>query len=226
MSRIDVEAIDQCFRLGIGVGIELHARRAIAREKALEPQHVGIFGAADDHRSADAGLEHLRAAQDQRAHQPFAKLGFGDQQSPHPVGRKDQRLDRLGNYAVAERRPAGELRQFANERARAECVKVLALAVGVVAVNVNLAAENDGEAEADFADRRQRLAGREAAYFAEAPGALDIRRIEMREDLVASRLDDRRAWNYSSRHFSNGGGLANLPPFGAARLPANIDRRR
>ena len=54
---------------------------------------------------------------------------------------------------VAERRPAGELRQFAKERARAECVKVLALAVRVVAVNVNLAAENDGEAEADFADR-------------------------------------------------------------------------
>jgi hypothetical protein len=74
------------------------------------------------------------------------KLGFGDQQSPHPVGRKDQRLDGLGNYAVAERRPASKLRQFANERAGAECVKVLASAVGVVAVNVNLAAENDGEA--------------------------------------------------------------------------------
>ena len=88
----------------------------------------------------------MRAAQDQRAHQPFAKLGFGDQQSPHSVGRKDQRLDGLGNYAVAERRPAGELRQFANERARAEGVKVLASAVGVVAVNVYLAAENDGEA--------------------------------------------------------------------------------
>ena len=82
-------------RLGIGVGVERHARRAVAGEKALEPQHVGIFGAADDHRPADAGLEHLRAAQDQRAHQPFAKLGFGDQQSAHPVRRKDQRLDRL-----------------------------------------------------------------------------------------------------------------------------------
>ena len=43
-----------------------------------------------------------------------------------------------------------------------------------------------------FADRRQRLAGGEAAHLAEAPRALDIRRIEMREDLVASRLDYRR----------------------------------
>jgi hypothetical protein len=103
-------------------------------------------------------LEQLRATQYQRAHQPFAKLRLGDQQSPHPVGRNDQRVDGLGNYAVAERRPTGELRQFANERARAECGKVLALAVGVVAVNVNFAAENDGEALADFADRGQRLA--------------------------------------------------------------------
>jgi hypothetical protein len=50
------------------------------------------------------------------------------------------------NHAVAERRPASELRQFANECARPERVKVLASAVGVVAVNINLAAENDGEA--------------------------------------------------------------------------------
>ena len=221
-----MEAIDQCFRLRIGVGIELHARRAIAREKALEPQHVGIFGAADDHRSADAGLQHLRAAQDQRAHQPFAEVGLGDQQRPHPVGRKDQRLDRLGNDAVAERRPAGELRQFANECARAEFVKVLALAVGVVAVNVNLAAENDGEAEADFANGRQRFARREAAYLAEARGALDIRRVELREDLVASRLNDRRAGLTHIGTFWWAGDRPNLPPFGATRLPANIDRRR
>ena len=132
------------------------------------------------------------ATQDQRAHDPLTQFGLGDQQRPHPVGREDQRLDRLGNDAVAERRPAGELRQFANERAGAEFVKVLALAVGVVAVNVNLAAENDGEAEADFANGRQRVARREAAY-SPTEGALDIRRVEMREDLVASRLDDKRA---------------------------------
>ena len=97
LPRIDLEAIDQRARFGIGVGVEHHAGRRVAREKALDPQHVTVFGATDDHRSANAGLEHLRAAQDQRAHQPFAKLGFGDQQCPHTVRRKDQRLDGLGN---------------------------------------------------------------------------------------------------------------------------------
>ena len=44
------------------------------------------------------------------AHQPFAKLRFGNQQSPHPVRREDQSFDGLGYYPVAERRPTGELR--------------------------------------------------------------------------------------------------------------------
>ena len=62
----------------------------------------------------------------------------------------------------------------------------------VVAIDVDLSAEHDGETDADLADRRQRLAGGEAADLAEAPRALDIRRIEMREDLVTARFDYRR----------------------------------
>ena len=76
--------------------------------------------------------------------------------------------------------------------------------MGIVAVNVNLAAENDGKAYADFADRRQRLAGREAAYLAEAPGALDIRRVQMREDLITSRFNDRRFGVTHLGTFTNG----------------------
>ena len=205
LSRIDVETVDQRLGLRVGVGIEPHARRAVAREKALEPQHVGIFGAADDDRPADAILQHLRAAQDQRAHQPFAKLGFGDQQSAHAVRREDQRLDGFAGDGIAERRPAGELRQFAEERARAECVKMLALAVGVVAIDVDLPAEDDAETDADFADRRQCLARREAADLAEAPCTLDVGGVEKRKDLVAARLDDRRMGNAHASALTNAG---------------------
>jgi hypothetical protein len=74
-----MEAVDQRLGFPVGFGIESHARRAVAREKAFEPQHIGVLGAADDDRPADAILQHLRAAQDQCAHQPFAKLRFGDQ---------------------------------------------------------------------------------------------------------------------------------------------------
>ena len=92
--------------------------------------------------------------------------------------------------------------------------------MGVVAVNVNLAAENDGEAYADLADRRQRIAGREAAYFAEAPGALDIRRIQMREDLITSRFNDRRFGITHLGTFSNvASGAIDLPSTWTCSFP-------
>ena len=198
---IDVKALDQCLSLRIGVGIDHHARRAVARQEAFEPYDIGIFGAADDHRSADTVLKHLRPAQDQRAHHPFAELGFGDHQGTYAVGRKDQRLDRSAGHGVAERWPAGKLRQFAKQRARAERVKVLALAVSFVAVYVHLAAENDAEPGTDFANLGQRLAGGKAAYLSEAAGALDVVRIKMRQDLVAAGLEHR------------GGGITHLGTF-------------
>jgi hypothetical protein len=55
-----------------------------------------------------------------------------------------------------------------------------------------LAAENDGEADANFANLRQCVPQREAADLPETPSAFDIRRIEMRENLVAALLEDRR----------------------------------
>ena len=234
LSRIDVEAVDQRPGLRVGLGIESHARRAVAREKALEPQHVGVFGAADDDGPADAILQHLRAAQDQRAHQPFAKLRFGDQQSPHAIWRENQRLYGFAGDGIAERRPAGELGQLAEERARAECVKMLAFAMGIVAIDVDLPAEDDAETYADFTDRRQCLAWGETADLAEAPCTLDVGCVEKRKDLVAARLDDRRIGN------AHAGALTNVRPggeftgfwhrpatrSGSTARPANIDRRR
>ena len=46
LSGIDMEAIDQRFRLPVVVGIEPHARGAITRQEPLEFEHLGIFGAA------------------------------------------------------------------------------------------------------------------------------------------------------------------------------------
>ena len=84
-------------------------------------------------------------------------------------GEKISALTGLAGDGVAERRPAGELGQFAEERAWAECVKMLALAVGVVAIDVNLPAEDDAETHADFADCRQCLARGEPAELTKAP---------------------------------------------------------
>ena len=90
---IDVEALEQRLRLDVGFGIERFVRRAVAGEKAFQPEHVAVFRGADDHRPADAGFEQSDAAQDQRPHHALAKLGFGDHQRAHPLRRKDQNLD-------------------------------------------------------------------------------------------------------------------------------------
>ena len=234
LPRIDVETVDQRLGLQVGFGIEVHARRAVAGEKAFEPNYIGVFGTADDDRAADAILQHLCSAQDQRAHQPFAKLRFGDQQGPHTIGREDQRLDRLAGDGVAKRRPAGELGQFAEEGARAEREKMLALAVRVVAIHVDLPVEDDAETDADLADRRQRLARGEAADLTEAPRPLDVRRIEQREDLVTARVDDRRAGNTHAGTFTNARPSGEFTGFcrcpatwsgSTARRPQNIDHR-
>ena len=75
---IDMEALDQRFGFGIDVGVEQLMRMAVAAQKALQPQHVAIVGAADDDRAAGAGFEQPDAAEDQRPHDALAELGFGD----------------------------------------------------------------------------------------------------------------------------------------------------
>ena len=74
-------------------------RMTVAAEKTFQPQHVAIVGAADDDRAAGAGFEQADAAQDQRAHDPFAELGFRNQQRAEPVRRNDQAC--TGSRAMA-----------------------------------------------------------------------------------------------------------------------------
>ena len=91
---------------------------AVAGQEILQPQHVGVVGAADDDRPAGAALEQADAAQDQRAHDPLAEFGLLDQQIAQPRRRNDQRFDGLHcATAVDQRGPAGQLRQLAHEGA-------------------------------------------------------------------------------------------------------------
>ncbi len=90
----------------------------VAREKALEPEHIAVVGTADDDRSADTGLEQADATQDQRPHDPLAKIRFRDQQCPEPVRRDEQGLHGRSRIGVHQGRPSRQLCQFTHERAR------------------------------------------------------------------------------------------------------------
>jgi hypothetical protein len=79
LAGIDMEALDQRSRLGISVGVEPLTRMAVAAEEAFEPEHVGVVGAADDHRSARPQLEQADPAQNEGAHDALTQLRFRDQ---------------------------------------------------------------------------------------------------------------------------------------------------
>ena len=68
-------------------------RLAVASQKILQAQHIGRLQIANQHRPAAAGFDMGDAAQDQRADDPFAELGFGDDQRMKPIGRDQQRFD-------------------------------------------------------------------------------------------------------------------------------------
>ena len=74
-----MEALDQRFRLGVGIGIEGPARMRVAAQKVFQPEHVAIVGAADDHRPSGAALKQADPAEDQGTHDPFTELRLGDQ---------------------------------------------------------------------------------------------------------------------------------------------------
>ncbi len=55
-------------------------RKAVAGEKSLQANDAAGIRGADQHRAADAALDQAHPAQDQRAHDALAEIGFGDQQ--------------------------------------------------------------------------------------------------------------------------------------------------
>ena len=75
---LHIEALDQGLRAAIIGRIELLIGMPVATKEIGEAKDVAILLAADDDRTC-AGLDQADAPQDQRAHQPFSEVGFGNQ---------------------------------------------------------------------------------------------------------------------------------------------------
>ena len=113
-----MEAFDQRFCFVVFLWIKFLMRMTIAAEKASQPEHAPAFRVPDDHRTAGPFLKQTDATQDQRAHDALAKFSFCDQQCAQPIRRNYQSIDRTFRLCIDERWPAGQLRQFAQERPR------------------------------------------------------------------------------------------------------------
>ena len=91
----------------VGGGIEQMMRNAVAGEKSVQPDHAAGIRRPDQHRAAGAGLDQVDPAQDQRAHDALAEIGFGNQQRPQSLRRNQQRLDVAFGTAIDQRDAAG-----------------------------------------------------------------------------------------------------------------------
>jgi hypothetical protein len=163
---------------------------AVAVEEALQPQHVRIPPAPDDHR-ARAGLDQAHAAEDQGAHDPLAELRLGDEHGPQPLGREGKRLDGGPGDGVHQGRQPRELGQLAHERARPVGHDRHRPAHPVVLGDVDLALEDDEHPHAGLAHPRQGLARPVGADLAEAAQPRDLGRLQGREHLVPAAVDGR-----------------------------------
>ena len=87
---------------------------AVAAQEIDQPEDVGIGFVADDDRPR-AGLDQPDAAEDQRAHDALAKVGFGDQQGAQAIRRDRDRLDVGPGDRVDQIGPARQLGELAEE---------------------------------------------------------------------------------------------------------------
>ena len=93
-------------------------RNAVAGEEALQADDAAGILRPDQHRTADAALDQADPAQDQRAHDALAEIGFGDQERAQSLRRNQQRFDVAFGMAVDQRDAARELADLGEKLTR------------------------------------------------------------------------------------------------------------
>ena len=164
-------------------------RNAVAAEEVAQAHDVGRRRRTDQHRAAGAGLDQPHAPQDQRAHDPLAEIGFGNQQRTQPVVRDQQRFDFADRTAVDERAAAAQLTDLAGELADTVLDDRRVMAVAITAGDADGTGQHDEHAGPGLAGFEQPLTVRIAPHRAEAPHALDLRGRQRRKRLRAPRFD-------------------------------------
>src|SRR4029434_10756765 len=63
LTGVDMEALNQCLGIRIGLGVQPLVGMAIAPEKTFKPKHIPILRKAHDHWPAGAGLKETHPTQ-------------------------------------------------------------------------------------------------------------------------------------------------------------------
>ena len=159
---------------------------AVALQKILQPRHFAERVGADQHRAADAALDQVDPAQDQRAHDALAEIGFGHQQRPQLIRRDQQRFDIALGMAVDQRDAAGELADLGEKLTRPLVDDRRDAAEPIALGDRDVACEDDEHAGADFAGLEQHVARTIVPEFAEPAHPRDFVRRQRRKGLIVA----------------------------------------
>ena len=141
----------------------------------------------DQHRAADAALDHADPAQDQRAHDALAEIGFGNQQRAQSLRRNQERLDVALGVAVDQRGAAGELTDFGEKLTRSLVDHRRDVTEAIALGNRDMAGQHDEHARSGLAGLEQHLAVLVGSDIAEPAHARDFLRRQRRECLLMTR---------------------------------------
>src|SRR5947209_2870479 len=108
--------------------------------------------------------------------------------------------------SVNQSRSPRQLRELAHECARPMGNDRGAPARLIVLSYFDTSTQDDGESETQFADFCQRLACTIGADFTKAAHALDFGRLQNREHLVTSSVNDRLGWSSHALSANHAGG--------------------
>src|SRR3954453_12302551 len=147
---------------------------AVAGKKVLQPRHVAERGRADQDWSADAALDQADAAQDQRAHDALAEIGFRDQERAQLVRRNQKRFDIALGMAIDQRDAAGKLADFRQKLPRSLVDHRRDVAKAVTLGDCDIARQQHEHARPGSAGFEQGFAVLVATHLPEPAHAVDF----------------------------------------------------
>ena len=159
-------------------------RKAVAGEKALQANDAAGILWPDQHRAADPALDQADPAQDQRAHDALAEIGFGDQQRAQSLRRNQERFDVALGMAVDQRDAAGELADLGEKLPRPLVDHRRDVAEAVALGDRDMAGQHHEHAGPGLAGFEQHFAVLVTAQLAEPAHARDFLRRQRRKGLL------------------------------------------
>ncbi len=177
-------ACDQLGGIMIPFRVEQMMRNAVAGEKSLQADDAARIQGPDQHRAADPALDQADPAQDQRAHDALAEIGFGDQQRAQSLRRNQERLDITLGMAVDQSDAAGELADLGEKLPRALIDHRRDVTEAIALGDRHMAGQDDEHAGPGLAGLEQHFAVLVPARLAKPAHARNLLQRQRRECLL------------------------------------------